>query len=174
MREDIVTSLDIVTRNVKYYITSENNTGGILEDVNTIIRSSNTDVTIDEPAVWIIQHPTIMKDENAINLNGVQQLETTFEFVCVEYDDDLEASEIKGINLASRVAKCILKNFNKIKDNENDPVHIFDNVNMEALYPVGEVNVEGKAKRIPATSVVMKFTYTVNWKKCRIPQIMED
>ena len=170
MREDIVTSLDIVTRNVKNYVTSENVPGGILEDVNTIIKSTKSDITIDEPCVWIVQHPTVMKDEKAINLSGLQSLETSFEFICVEYDDDLETAENKGINLATRVGKCMLKNFNMIKDKETDPTHIFDNVSMTALYPVGEVSVEGKATRIPATSIVMKFTYQVNWKKCRLPQ----
>lgn len=169
MREDIVTSLDIVTRNVKNYVTSENVPEGILSDVNTIIKSTKSDITIDEPAVWISQHPTIMEDEKAINFGGLQRLQTTFEFICVEYDEDLETAEDKGINLATRVGKCILKNFNKVKDKETDPIHIFDNVSLVALYPVGEVSVEGKATRIPATSIVMKFTYQVNWKKCRIP-----
>ena len=135
--------------------------------MNTIIRSVSLDGTVDEPAIWIVQHPTIMEDEKAIYFGGTQKLQTTVEFLCVENDDDLEVAEMKGLNLATRVGKCILKNINRVKDKPDDPKHIFEKVMLETLYPAGEITVEGKAKRIPATSIIFKFTYPVNWRKCR-------
>ena len=89
-----------------------------------------------------------------------------FEFVCVEYSDDLEEAEILGISLASRVGSSLMKNFNKIKVDNNMPDRFFHKLEYETLYPVGEVTVVGKSERIPATSIIFNFVYIVDWLKC--------
>jgi len=164
---NIVDGVDTITRTVKNYITSENVTNGLLEDVETIIRSVQNETPIDTPAVWIVQHPTIQyQNEKYNNLSRVKHLSTTFEFVCVEYDEDLEVAENKGLNLATRVGQSIMKNFNKVKDLETDPDSIFLKVEFETLYPVGFIQIEGKAKKIPATSIIFNFIYPVKWLVC--------
>lgn len=99
--------MDTVSRNVKNYTAVETETGGLLEDVETVINSVNSDVPSDPPCVWIVEHPTIPYSE--ANLSHIQRVSTTFEFVCVEEDSDLEIAQIKGENLATRVGASILK-----------------------------------------------------------------
>ena len=165
MSLNIVKGMDTVSRNVKKYIAIETATGGLLEDVETVINSVNSDIPVDPPCVWIVEHPTIPYDNN--NLSNTQRVVTTFEFVCVEHDDDLEIAQIKGENLATRVGACILKNLNNVRDDEDDPIRVFDKVVFKALYPVGEVSVVGKQEKIPATSIIFEFIHTFDWLKCK-------
>ena len=84
---DIVSQTDVVTRNIKHYLDYENEINGILEDVETIIRSHNTDEPIDLPCIWINKQKTA--PSGAANLSHTQSLKTTYEFVCIDYDEDL-------------------------------------------------------------------------------------
>ena len=68
--------------------------GGLLEDVETLIPSVNSDVPVDPPAIWIVQHPTTRWVNDKANLSNKITLSVPFEFVCVEYSDDLEEAEI--------------------------------------------------------------------------------
>ena len=58
---------------------------------------------IEEPAIWIVQHPTIAEEK--VNLSQKLRLRSPFEFVCIEYDNDPEIAEIKSQNLATRCAR---------------------------------------------------------------------
>ena len=40
---------------------------------------------------------------------------------------------------------------------------LFNDVRFQTLYPVGEVQIQGKLNRIPATSVVLEVDYSVYW-----------
>lgn len=164
MSLNIIKGMDTVSRNVKNYIKVETESGRLLDDVETVIYSVQSDIPVDPPCVWIVEHPTIPYENN--NLSHIQRVSTTFEFVCVEYDDDLEQAQIKGENLATRVGASILKNFNKITDNPNDPLRLFDKVLFKALYPVGEVTVTDKQEKIPATSIIFEFIHSIDWLKC--------
>ena len=53
-----------------------------------------------------------------------------------------------GKNLASRVAGSIAKN--SVKLNTDKAIHKID---FDALYPVGEVSIQNKSDKAPATSV---------------------
>ena len=85
---DVVTQTDVVTRNIKYYLEHENQEEGLLSDVETIIKSYNSDEPIDTPCVWINKQETVPSGKN--NLSNLQELKTTYEFVCIDYDEDLE------------------------------------------------------------------------------------
>lgn len=164
MSLSIIKGMDTVSRNVKNYISIETASGGLLEDVETVINSVNSDIPVDPPCVWIVEHPTIPYSE--ANLSHIQRVVTTFEFVCVEYDDDLEIAQIKGENLATRVGASILKNANRVKDDINDPDRLFDKILFKALYPVGEVTVTDKQEKIPATSIILEFIHSFKWLEC--------
>lgn len=163
MTENLVNGLDKVTRAVKHCIYSENCKNGLLSDVNTIVPIKRADGEVfDEPLIWIVQHPTIQYDGGRANLSHTIKLQTTFEFVCVVYDEDIEIADYKGQNLATRVGQCILKNYNKAVQGER----IIENVKFNTFYPVGEVNIEGKNEKTPATAIVFDFVHSINWLKC--------
>lgn len=164
MSLSIIKGMDTVSRNVKNYIAVETATGGLLEDVETVINSVNSDVPSDPPCVWIIEHPTIPYSE--ANLSHTQRVSTTFEFVCLEEDSDLEIAQIKGENLATRVGASILKNANRIKESPDDPDRLFDKILFKALYPVGEVAITDKQEKIPATSIILEFIHSFKWLEC--------
>ena len=161
-----VNAPSLVPQTVKAYLEKEMKSGGLLEDVETLIPSVNSDVPVDPPAVWIVQHPTVRWNRDKANLSNKITLSVPFEFVCVEYSDDLEEAELLGINLATRVGSSLMKNFNKVKVDREMPNRFFQKIEFETLYPVGEVTVVGKSERIPATSIIFNFIYVVDWLKC--------
>ena len=163
---NLANSVSLVPKTIKSYIEEEMKDGGLLSDVETLIPSLNNDVPVDPPAVWIVQHPTTQWANDKRNLSSKIALSVPFEFVCVEYSDDLEEAEMLGIDLASRVGSSLMKNLNKVKVDNSMPDRFFHKLEFQTLYPVGEVNVVGKSERIPATSIVFSFVYFVDWLKC--------
>ncbi|MBQ6629151.1 MAG: hypothetical protein IJH65_10105 [Methanobrevibacter sp.] len=161
---DIVTQTEIVTRTIKHYLTVENNENGLLEDVQTIIKSITTDMAIDTPCVWINKQGTYPYGKN--NLSHTQQLVSTYEFVCIDYDDDREIAQDKSENLAARVVTCILKNLNVERENPKDPLRVFSRVDLQGIL-IGTVPIINKMDGTPASSVTLDFVYTIDWLKCR-------
>ena len=161
---DVVNQIDVVTRNIKHYLEHENTTDGLLEDVETIIKSYNSDEPIDTPCVWINKQETVPYEKN--NLSHTQRLKTTYEFVCIDYDEDLEIAQDKSENLAARVLASILRNYNQIREDEKDPIRIFFKVDLKTLN-VGSIPIQGKLDGIPASSVTLDFVYSIDWLKCR-------
>lgn len=161
---DVVNQTDIVARNIKHYLEHENTRDGLLEDVETIIKSYRSDDPIDTPCVWINKQKTVPYEKN--NLSNIQSLQTTYEFVCIDYDEDLEIAEDKCENLAARVLASILRNLNNIHENENDPIRIFQKVTLKE-WVVGSIPIQGKLDGIPASSVTLDFVYNIDWLKCR-------
>ena len=93
------------------------------------------------------------------------ELQTPFEFVCIVYDDEnIEQSEIKGKNLACRVAASIAKNFTRLTvDGKSVPIL---KPTIEAIYPVGTVEVQDKGEEAVATSIRIRINYYVDWLVC--------
>ena len=150
-------NVDQVTSAIKQCITDEMVPDGILEDVETFIPSYRLEEPMDLPAVWLYEHPTVLSDDRR-TLDGLLSVTTPFEFVCVEYDDDIETAEIKGKNLAWRVGHVILNNRSKLVNRKK----VFSKIEFKTLYPVGEVQIQGKLNKIPATSIVFDVSYMVN------------
>lgn len=166
--KNLVASVDLVTKAVNAYITHEKEAKeGLLRSVEEIIPYTYNDTPLEPPVVWIVQHPTITSPDYKKGINNRNYLQTTFEFVCVEYDEDLQTSIEKGQKLATLVGQSIMKNFNKIAIGDDEIKHIFTKVEFNTLYPVGEVSIANKAKRVPATSIVFDFTFEIDWLKCQ-------
>lgn len=162
---NLIKGLELVSKAVKDCIYIENTEGGLLEDVETIIPIAKVDDRVlDPPIVWIAQHPTVEYSQNSRNLSNVLTLQTTFEFVCVEYDDDMEKADAKGQNLATRVGMAIMKNWNNQNNGKNG--RIIKNINFNTFYPVGEVQVVNKIEKVPATAIVFDFIHEINWLSC--------
>ena len=153
-----------VTQLIKKCITDEMVEGGLLEDVNTFIPSYRFDDEIEEPAIGLFEQETTPVTDGT--LSNKIEFTTPFEFICIVYDDeDMEQSEIKGKELAGRVAASIARNFTR-KDNEGNNVSIKKPV-IEAISPVGTVSVQDKSEEAVATSIRIKINYYVDWLICR-------
>lgn len=161
---NILTGLAAVSQIIKECITSENTPEGMLNDVLSVITVVNNEEGIDEPAIWINEHPTIPYDNAKTKLSQDIDLATTFEFVCIEYDPDPETAELKGKNLASRACLAVMKNFQHIQKKYG--MRVIKNIHFVAFYPVGEISIKGKREKVPATSIVLSVVHNIDWLKC--------
>ena len=151
-----------VTQLIKNCITAEMEKDGILEDVKTFVPSYRFDEDIEEPAVGLFEHETIPVVSGT--LSHKIELQTPYEFVCIYYDDeDIEKAEIKAKELAGRVAASIAKNFKRKIDGETIPIL---KPTIEAIYPIGTVDVQDKGEEAIATSVRILINYYVDWMIC--------
>lgn len=136
---------------------------GILADVNTFIPIYHHESVVDEPVVWMTQHPTTA--ERQPDISKTMDLITPFEFDCAVYDSELEKSELASQELATRVVLAITKNFQMVQ-NEIVGTRIIKRIGLEIYYPVGDVEIRGKSDRLPATGVVLNVVHTINWMMC--------
>ena len=132
---------------------------GLLNHVKTIISVYNNEYGIEEPAIWMVQHPiTLEKQENVSEIILI----STIEFACVEWDKNPKIAEKKARQLATNVALSIKKNYRRLQYNKfND--RIIEGVKFNTLYPVGEMPVEGKTDKTPVAGIVLDFEFTVDW-----------
>lgn len=161
---NILTGLAAVTKIMKDCIHAENVPNGILEDVNSIIAVANNEEGVDEPAIWIVQHPTIPAKNSKSSISKTMDLSTTFEFVCIEYDPDPETAELKSQDLAARVVLAIMRNFQQIQSIYGE--RVIKNLEFNMFYPVGEVSVQGKREKVPVTSVSINVLHRIDWLNC--------
>ena len=151
-----------VTQLIKDCITAEMVEGGILEEVKTFIPSYRFDEDIEEPAIGLFEHETTPTLSGT--LSSKIELQTPFEFICIVYDDtDIEQSEIKGKTLAGKVAASIAKNFTSKVNGETIPIL---KPSIEAIYPIGTVDVQDKGEEAVATSIRIVISYYVDWMIC--------
>lgn len=159
---NIISSQELITTRIKECIRSEMTPEGLLSDVETFIPSYRMEEEMEEPLIWLFEHPTTIANDKSGALSQKMYLQTPYEFVCLVYDeDDIEESEMKGKNLASRVSASILKNYLKI-----DSDRIISKIEFETLYPVGEVSIRNKSDKAPATSVRIIAKYWIDWMNC--------
>ena len=165
MSLNLIKGLEELSAVIRESVLMENAEDGLLEDVETIITTYNNEYGVKEPCVWIIQHPTVVPNSGKANLSQEVTLNTSFEFVCIEYDPDPMTAEMKGQNLATRVGISVLKNYLKVQKERNTPRTI-SHIEFNTLYPVGEVTITGKSEKVPATSIVLDVVHRINWKNC--------
>ena len=168
MKMNIVEGPAKITQLIKDCITQEMVKGGILKEVNEFVPSYRLDGEIEEPFIGLFEQETTPIVNGT--LSHKLELRTPFEFVCVVYDDeDIEQSEIKGKQLACKVAAAIAKNFLR-KDSDGNSISI-SRLNLEAIYPVGTVEVVDKSEEAVATSVRISIDYYVDWLICQKNQL---
>ena len=123
-------------RAVASYITTENKTGGLLEEVETIISANASEQVPDPPGIWIVEGITVLDDNNSPNLSQTNYLKTPFEFICVAFDSDgIEETMAAAKNLATRAGASILKNFNRVRALPDDPDRVFQTIRFNAFNP---------------------------------------
>ena len=171
---NILTGLEAVPEIMHECILTENNPDGILHDVEQIITTDNNENGVNEPCIWINQHPTIVAPNSKTTLSGNITLLTPFEFVCIVYDPDDEISERKGQNLASRVVLAILKNYLRIQKERGYGERVIHDLQFYMFYPSGDVQIQGKSEKVPATSVTLNVLHRIEWLNCCKRMIKEE
>ncbi len=117
--------------------------------------------------MWIHEHPTIPEQGQTPNLSQTMDLLTPFEFICIEYDPDVEIAAYKAKNLATRVGASLLKNFNRVKSLPEDPDRMFRVIRFNQFIPDGEATViKGKSDKVPACGILFDFVYPIQWLYC--------
>lgn len=169
---NLLTGLAAVTKIIKECVHVENVPGGILEDVQSIISVANNEEGIDEPAIWIVQHPTVPEKSAKASISRTIDLSTTFEFVCIEYDPDPETAELKSQDLAARVVLALMRNFQHVQSDYGE--RVIKRLEFNMFYPVGEVAVQGKREKVPVTSVSINVLHPIDWMNCCKPKINEN
>ena len=162
---NIVEGPEAVTKMVKQCITKEMTADGILSDVEMFIPSYRFEGAIEEPCIWLFEQKTTTYDGNGA-LSSKVHFQTPFDFYCITYDDeDIEEAEIKGKNLAMRVAKAIARNHIRILREDNIQIQGLKPI-FEELLPVGFLEDEELTEQVPLTKIRINFVYYVDWRIC--------
>ena len=165
-----MTTVGIVTGMEKLYtiitrcLETENTTDGLLEDVETIINSYYNEAHLEEPIVWVTQHPASANRQ--ADISQTMELSVPFEFDCGVYEVDLDDSNLASQNLANRVIMSILNNWQTIQAEELPGQRLIKNITLQTYSPVGYVNVTNKSDKVAVTGVILNVNVILNWRMC--------
>ncbi len=163
MAESILTSFEKIHKIMTGCIEAELE-DGYLSDVETVVNTYFNEGQVEEPVVWITQHPTTVV-RNA-DLSKTMELQTPYEFDCGVYGNDLEDANLASQNLASRVVMSILKNWQTIQAQVLPNHRVIKSITLQTYSPVGYVNVTGKSDKVPVTGVILNIHHIINWRQC--------
>ncbi len=164
MTVNIVTGFEKINQIINCCITREITTDGLLEDVETFVNTYYEEGSIDEPVIWITQHPTTANRQ--ADISQTMELTTPFEFDCGVYDNDIEDANMQSQNLANRVILSVLRNWQTVQAELLPGQRMIKNITLNRYSPLGYVNVKGKSDRVPVTGVVLDVNHIVNWSLC--------
>lgn len=163
MTVNIKTSFEKIEEIIKECITREIVPNGLLSDVESFVNTYYEEGSVDEPVVWMTQHPTTTTRQ--ADISQTMELVTPFEFDCGVYNTDIEIGNLESQNLANRVILSVLKNWTTVQS-EKVPKRIIRNITLETYSPIGYVDVVGKSDRVPVTGVILNIHHIVNWSLC--------
>ena len=164
MTVNILTGFEKVNTIINRCITDEINENGILSDVETYINTYYNEGQVEEPVVWITQHPTTV--ERNPDISKTSLLKTPFEFDCGVYETEIEDANTSSQNLCNRVILSILKNWQKVQAEELPNNRMIRNIELDTYSPMGYVDVEGKSDKVPITGVILNIYHIINWQQC--------
>ena len=164
MTVNILTGFEKINTIINCCITREMTTNGLLEDVETFVNTYYQEGSIDEPVIWITQHPTTAGRQ--ADISKTIELVTPFEFDCGVYDVDIEDANTASQNLANRVILAVLKNWLTVQSEVIPGHRMIKNISLDRYSPLGYVPVKGKSDKVPVTGVVLNVHHLVNWSLC--------
>ena len=163
MTVNIITGFEKINTIINKCITDEMTQDGLLSDVETFINTYYNEGQVEEPVIWITQHPTTVERNPDISKTAL--LKTPFEFDCGVYEVELEDANTASQNLCNRVILSILKNWQRCQSEED--VRMIRNITLDTYSPMGYVNVEGKSDKVPITGVILNIYHIINWQQCQ-------
>ena len=164
MTVNIKTGFEKLDQIMNCCITTEMSEGGLLEDVETFVNTYYEEGSVDEPVVWMTQHPTTANRQ--ADISQTMELVTPFEFDCGVYDVELEDANRLSQNLANRVILAVLKNWQTAQAQAIPGKRMIKNITLETYSPIGYVDVNGKSDKVPVTGVILNVHHIVNWSMC--------
>ena len=168
---NILTGFEKINTIINACITNEMVENGLLEDVETFVNTYYNEGQVDEPVVWITQHPTVV--ERNADISKTLLLKTPFEFDCGVYDVEIEDANTQSQNLCNRVILSILKNWQTVQSTELPNQRMIRNIELDRYSPMGYVQVTGKSDKVPVTGVILNVYHQINWLLC-CQQINQD
>ena len=170
MTVGIVTGMEKLYTIIIKCLEEENKENGLLEDVETIVNSYYNESHVEEPVVWVTQHPA--NANRQADISQTMELTVPFEFDCGVYDQDLDVSNLASQNLANRVIMSILNNWQTIQGQQLPNHRLIRNITLQTYSPVGYVNVNNKSDKVAVTGVILNVNIIINWRMCY--QIMNN
>ena len=170
MTVGIVTGMEKLYTIIIKCLEEENKENGLLEDVETIVNSYYNESHVEEPVVWVTQHPA--NANRQADISQTMELTVPFEFDCGVYDQDLDVSNLASQNLANRVIMSILNNWQTIQGQQLPNQRLIRNITLQTYSPVGYVNVNNKSDKVAVTGVILNVNIIINWRMCY--QIMNN
>lgn len=165
MTVNIITGFEKINTIINKCITDEMTQDGLLSDVETFINTYYNEGQVEEPVIWITQHPTTVERNPDISKTAL--LRTPFEFDCGVYETEIEDANTASQNLTNRVIISILKNWQTIQASELPGNRMIRNIELDTYSPMGYVNVEGKSDKVPITGVILNIYHIINWQQCQ-------
>lgn len=165
MTVNIITGFEKINTIINKCITDEMTQDGLLSDVETFINTYYNEGQVEEPVIWITQHPTTVS--KGADISKTLLLKTPFEFDCGVYEVDLEDANINSQNLTNRVIVSILKNWQTIQATELPGQRMIRNIELDKYSPMGYVQVTGKSDKVPVTGVILNVYHVINWQQCQ-------
>ena len=161
---NILTGFEKINQIINTCITCEITDNGLLSDVETFVNTYYDEGQVDEPVIWITQHPTTANRQ--ADISQTMELITPFEFDCGVYNNDLENANLESQNLCNRVILSVLMNWQTVQAELLPGKRLIRNITLQTYSPMGYVNVTGKSDRVPITGVVLNVHHIVNWSLC--------
>ena len=171
MTVNILTGFEKINEIIQTCITNEMTTDGLLEDVETFIDTYYNEGQVEEPVIWITQHPTTASRQ--ADISNTIELTTPFEFDCGVYAQEMNEANMLSQNLANRVILAILRNWQTVQAELLPGQRMIKNITLETYSPMGYVDVVGKTDKMPMTGVILNVNHIVNWSLC-IRQLLGD
>ena len=160
----ILTGFENINKIINCCITREMTTNGLLEDVETYVNTYYNEGQVEEPIIWVTQHPTTASRQ--ADISQTMDLTTPFEFDCGVYDVDIEDANMQSQNLANRVILSVLKNWQTAQAEVLSGQRMILNITLDQYRPMGYVQVTGKSDKVPVTGVILNVNHRVNWTLC--------
>ena len=164
MTVNIKTGFEKLDQIMNCCITREMTENGLLEDVETFVNTYYNEGQVEEPVIWVTQHPTTASRQ--ADISQTMELVTPFEFDCGVYDVDIEDANMQSQNLANRVILSVLKNWQTAQAEVLSGQRMILNITLETYSPMGYVDVVGKSDKVPVTGVILNVNHRVNWTLC--------
>lgn len=164
MTVNILTGFEKINAIINRCITDEIVENGVLSDVETFVNTYFNEGQVDEPVIWITQHPTTV--ERNADISKTLLLKTPFEFDCGVYEKEIEDANTSSQNLCNRVILSILKNWQRVQSEEIPNQRMIRNITLETYSPMGYVPVTGKSDKVPITGVILNVYHVINWQQC--------
>lgn len=161
---NILTGFEKINTIMNCCITREMVEDGLLEDVETFTNAYYDEGSVDEPVIWMTQHPTTASRQADISMT--MELTTPFEFDCGVYDVEIEDANNQSQNLCNRVILSVLKNWQTAQAQVTPGQRMIKNITLDRYSPLGYVQVKGKSDKVPVTGVVLNVNHIVNWQLC--------